>query len=349
MKACVLNGIGQLDYMEIEKPIPEKDEVLLKVKACGICSSDVPRIFKTGTYHFPTIPGHEFAGEIVETGAEVDAGLMGRKAAVFPLKPCFKCDACKQQEYARCSNYDYYGSRCDGAYSEYIAVKAWNLVFYTDILDSYAALCEPASVALHALQRAGVTEENAASKSIAVIGTGTIGILCALWASALGSTKVIVVGRSEDRLTQISKIWKEICCENSSDEKYAEKLSAITGTDGADIVIEAVGTDASLESAILSAKRGGTIVLMGNPDGNKQLEKSIYWKLLRSEITLVGTWNSQYSQANNNWKSTIEAMESGKLKVEGLITHEFSLEDYDNALKVVMDREDLPIKVMLKP
>ena len=88
-------------------PVRQAGEVLLKVHACGICGSDLPRVFTKGTYHFPTIPGHEFAGEIVEAD---DPSLVGRRAAVFPLLPCRKCEACQVGEYAQCSDYDYYGS-----------------------------------------------------------------------------------------------------------------------------------------------------------------------------------------------------------------------------------------------
>ena len=89
MKACVLEAVGQLIYQDVPDPIPKENEVLLEVKACGICSSDIDRIFKTGTYHFPTIPGHEFSGKIIGFGKGVDPELLGKRAAVFPLLPCF--------------------------------------------------------------------------------------------------------------------------------------------------------------------------------------------------------------------------------------------------------------------
>ena len=131
MKALNLHAVGDLRYEDVPMPVRQAGEVLLKVHACGICGSDLPRVFTKGTYHFPTIPGHEFAGEIVEAD---DPSLVGRRAAVFPLLPCRKCEACQVGEYAQCSDYDYYGSRRDGAFAEYIAVKEWNLVFFDDSL-----------------------------------------------------------------------------------------------------------------------------------------------------------------------------------------------------------------------
>ena len=101
MKACVLEGIGQLKYKDVEIPVMKKGEVLVNVKACGICSSDIPRIFTTGTYHFPTIPGHEFCGQIVDAAEDVDKSYIGKRAVIFPLLPCGECPSCKEKEYAR--------------------------------------------------------------------------------------------------------------------------------------------------------------------------------------------------------------------------------------------------------
>jgi L-iditol 2-dehydrogenase len=122
MMACNLHGIGDLKYEEVQTPVMGDGEVLIRIMAAGICGSDIPRVYEKGTYHFPTITGHEFAGVIVDA-AEQDRHLIGKKAAVFPLLPCGKCGACQIGEYAQCEDYDYYGSRRDGGFAEYIAVK----------------------------------------------------------------------------------------------------------------------------------------------------------------------------------------------------------------------------------
>src|SRR5574344_2962278 len=100
MKALNLYGVGDLRYDEVARPVPAADEVLLRVKAVGICGSDLPRVFEKGTYHFPTIIGHEFAGEVA---AAEDTVLVGGRAAVFPLVPCGGCSACQPGQYAQCS------------------------------------------------------------------------------------------------------------------------------------------------------------------------------------------------------------------------------------------------------
>ena len=139
MHAAVLHAVGDLRYEEVAFPAVAEDEVLVKVKNCGICGSDVGRVLAHGTYHFPTIPGHEFSGEVV---FDAENKLTGKRVAVFPLLPCFSCENCKEERYANCTNYNYYGSRCDGGYAEYIAVKRFNLVELPDAVSfEEGAMC----------------------------------------------------------------------------------------------------------------------------------------------------------------------------------------------------------------
>ena len=179
MKILNLRGVGdiRLEQRDVEGLAP--GQVLLKIGACGICSSDEARIFETGTYHFPTVPGHEFAGVIVDAAEDVDRSYIGRKASVFPLLPCMECESCKKHEYETCSNYKYFGSRNDGAYAEFLAVPVWNLNFVEDNVDiKVAALSEPAAVALHATKKGKIKSGD----DVAVIGTGAIGLMIACFA-----------------------------------------------------------------------------------------------------------------------------------------------------------------------
>ena len=123
-KTWVLNlyAVGDLRYEQIDLPKITEDEVLIQIKACGICSSDIERCFVNGTYHFPTVPGHEFSGKIVAVGNEKNSNFLGKRAVVFPMLPCFNCDACKEENYAQCHNYSYFGSRQDGGFSEFLVL-----------------------------------------------------------------------------------------------------------------------------------------------------------------------------------------------------------------------------------
>ena len=343
MKACVLYAVGDLRYEEAPKPSPGKNEVLIKIKASGVCGSDIPRVFTKGTYHFPTIPGHEFAGQIVEVGEGTDSRLVGRKAAVFPLLPCKKCEACNIGEYAQCKEYNYFGSRCDGGFAEYIAVPVWNLVMVPDSL-SYeeAAMAEPAAVAVHALRQASIE----IGDSVVIFGAGPIGLMLGQWAQAWGAGKVLLVDIDEGKIA----FAKEMGFENVWNSKNGEPIKWIhemTGNRGADLAVEGAGVSSTLEQCLGCVRPFGRIVAMGNPAGDMKLSQKAYWELLRKQLTISGTWNSSFvSLPKNDWDLAINAMAQGMINVKPFITHKFSLKQCNEALIMMKDRSTFFNKVM---
>ena len=341
MKACVLEAVGELRLKEVPTPKPKKGEVLLRVRACGICSSDIDRIFKTGTYHFPTIPGHEIAGEIVEVGENVDKALLNRRAVVFPLLPCFRCRSCLAGKYARCDHYNYFGSRCDGGFAEYLAVPIWNLKLFPNHLPfSVAAICEPASVALHALDMAQMSPGD----TIAIVGSGTIGILAAMWANICGAGRVILIGRNSEKLICAQSFCT---CEtiNIYEHEPSEYVFETTQGIGADISMEFVGTSEGVSTVISTTKKGGIVVLTGNPAGKICLERSVYWKILRNEINMRGTWNSEYSSARNDWDEALNYMSNGQLDPKALISSFMPIYNFQLAFEMLRSRKDI-IKIV---
>lgn len=331
MKALVLEDVGKLVYKEVPTPTPQAGEVLLHIKACGICSSDFDRCLKTGTYHFPTIPGHEFAGQVVAVGDGVDSALIGRRAAVFPLLPCRKCDQCRIEAYARCRNYNYFGSRCDGAFAEYIAVPVWNLQLFDDTLDySVAALCEPAAVAYHSVAAADVRY----GVEVCIIGTGTIGILAGMWARERGCG-VTFVSRNERKNEFLRRLGFNSFL--ASGESDAEAFP---------IVLECVGSDMSLAEAVQRVSTAGHVVLVGNPDGDKNLSRKRYWKILREEVTVKGVWNSSYTSSNNEWHKVLLELTAKQGLFSQLITSKFPLSDGIAVFDAIRGSEKLEIKGM---
>lgn len=344
MKACVLESVGALHYKEVETPRPRQGEVLLQVKACGICSSDIDRVFKTGTYHFPTIPGHEFSGKVVGLGDGTASTYLNRRAAVFPLLPCFECPSCLIGEYARCDHYNYFGSRCDGGFAEYICVPTWNLVPFSENLSySAAAMCEPAAVALHAVTAAKIAVGN----TVVVVGCGTIGILAAMWAKLQGAKKVILVGRGKEKVEAARSMGFQYVISALLQDSEKEILDLTDGK-GADVALELAGNSSAVSTAITCVKKGGTVVLTGNPAGDITLDRNIYWKILRKELTVVGTWNSSYNASKNDWTVALEYMEKGLLPVEKLITHRVKLDECEDAFSVLRKPETGAIKVMFE-
>ena len=325
MKAAVLHAVGDLRYEEVPYPVAGEGEVLLRVMAAGVCGSDIPRVFTKGTYHFPTIPGHEFAGRIVESR---DPALLGRKAAVFPLLPCRKCAACQVGEYVKCEHYDYYGSRRDGAFAEYLAVDRRNLVLLDDSISfEVASLMEPAAVARAAVRRMQI----GLGDTVVIFGAGPIGLLAAQWAVQAGAGVVRVVDISEEKLA----FAKQFGFEAYDPDRDGLCHCALEGT----------GASAALNNAVKALAPNGRLVLMGNPFGDMTIERSVYSEILRREITLCGTWNSSYNDRINDWKAVADAMAKGSMRFAELITHRFPLSRCNEALEMMRDKKEFFTKV----
>lgn len=324
-KAANLHGINDLRYEDVILSRNNDDEVLVQVKSCGICGSDISRVYQKGTYNFPTVIGHEFSGKVVYDEKEE---LLNKKVAVFPILPCFECENCKNENYATCKNYNYYGSRCNGGMSEYIWIKRWNLVVMDDKL-SYdeGAMCEPVSVAHHAVMKLNVQK----GETLFVSGAGTIGLIVGMWAKLFGVTKVYY--------TDIDKRKIE----------FAEKLGFSEYRDGVftDCVLEGTGSESGITKCLQVAKSQGKCVFMGNPGKDIFLERDAYWQILRKELKISGTWNSSYGEKQNDWQESLEAMTEKKIDITLLITHRFLLEECNKAFETIKNKEEFCVKVML--
>ena len=330
MNALVLHGIGDLRYEKVDNYELQKDFVIVKIKYCGICSSDVERVFINGTYHFPTIPGHEMAGEIVCVNDD-DLDLLGRRVCIFPLIPCGECSNCLMGEYPQCSNYNYFGSRCDGGFSEYLLVPKWNLVFFDASIDyKVACLCEPSAVSLHALKIADVKK----GESVAISGTGTIAILIGFLAKNIGAS-VTIVGRNINKLNKIKEFGFDIL--EVKDINNSKKFNK---------VFEVVGSNESINQSVELLDSFGTVVLVGNPKGDVVFDKNTYWKILRKQLVVTGSWNSSYNERVNDWKEIVLLMKDSDIPFEKLITKEFLLEDSKEAFDFIMNDKSNKFKVV---
>ena len=344
MKARVLHAVGDLRYEEVSMPDVKSGEVLLKVKACGICGSDIPRIFVNGTYHFPTIPGHEFAGEVVAVADKENENLIGMHAAVFPLIPCRKCTSCNKGTYETCKSYDYLGSRSDGAFAEYVRVPVWNLVpISEDLPYEEAAMAEPVAVALHALRQAQIE----VGDTVAVYGPGTIGILIAQWARAWGAKKVLLIGTDLNNYEFIENLGFTDYF-NASKGDPIQWVMEQTNGNGADIAIEAVGVQATACNCLESVASGGKVIFVGNPHGDFTFPQNTYWQILRKQLKIFGTWNSSYNNTpKSDWSIVVDALASGAINVKPLITHRYTLENMHEGLEIMRDNKEFYSKVMV--
>ena len=332
MKAYPLRAVGSIKYEDIPYPELLPGWCIVKVKAAGICSSDIPRIFKKGTYHFPTVCGHEFSGVVSETDGENNQAYLGKSVGVFPLIPCKKCEQCVQGKYEMCSHYDYIGSRRDGAFAEYVSVPAWNLIeLNAGISYEEAAMMEPLAVSLHAIKRFDIKD----SDNIAIVGTGMIAFAAAQWGIALGAKSVTVLGRSDSKRELAESIpGIRYGLINDCNEQF-------------DCVLEAVGSNEAINQSVTLAKPGGRIVLMGNPEGDIVYSQDTYWKILRKQLIIKGTWNSSYEKdAMCDWLEVRDALFQKRINVMPLISHKFDQTQLIEALNLMKEHKEPYCKVM---
>lgn len=346
MKAAVLYAPGDLRIVEVEIPVPGPDDVLVKLSACGICGSDIPRVLTQGTYHFPTIPGHEFSGTVVDIGINVDKSFMGQRVSVIPLIPCRKCKFCELGMFAQCEKYGFLGSRDDGGFAEYIKVPATNIVHVPEeVNDEAAAMLEPICVALHVIQNNGVSYGD----NVAVFGLGAVGNFIAQWAKAFGAKHVFAI----DVIPEKIKIAKDVGLVDSMLGGESEIESLImekTIGKGIDVAIEAAGSTAVFSQAIKLLRTEGKFGLVGRPVGGMTIEDKIYEKILRGQILIRGTWSFEFTKfPHHAWMTSIDAIKRKDIIIEPLITHRFPIDKTFEAIKMMDDRKEFINKILIKP
>ena len=348
MEALVLNGVGDLRYEQMRIPPISDGQVRVRIGYCGVCGSDIPRIFTKGTYSFPTVCGHEFAGTVDLCGAGVDEFKQGDNVVVFPLIWCGACAACENGKYVQCSDYDYLGSRSDGAFAEFVVVPKENIIRIPEgVTLAEAAQTEPAAVALHAIRRC---QESLVGKTVAVFGTGPIGLMVAQWARIMGSTQVLLFDIITEKLDLAKRLgFKNVF--NSASINPIDVIDTQTERKGAHVCIEAAGVPQTYLYALGSVQHGGSVVLLGNPIGDVTLTASLISQLMRREVRVLGTWNSDYSVSGNDddWRTVLQAIASGKLDLSTLITHKVSLKDSTEVLHMMKEKREFYAKVLIHP
>lgn len=346
MKAWVLHGIGDIRLEEVKEPQPAEGEVIVKVKSAGICGSDIPRIYRTGTYCFPTIPGHEFSGIVADVGIGVKPEWKNKRVGVFPLIPCRVCASCKKAQYEMCGSYGYLGSRQDGGFAEYVAVPEWNLIELPESVSfGEAAMMEPMSVAVHAMRRAQPDKD-----SVCVIcGLGTIGMLLLAFLKDAGVQNVLVVCNKDFQRRTAAKFGlKPSCCCDGRTENVSEWIMEHTDNRGADLFFECVGKNETVSQAVGLTAPAGKVIFVGNPASDMVFQKAVYWKILRSQLTVLGTWNSSFTHSmGDDWHYVMERLQNRRIRPEELVTHRFPLERLSDGLILMRNKTEEFGKVMM--
>lgn len=348
MHALVLHAVGDARYEEVPRNEPGQGEVRVRIGFCGVCNSDMARFFGKGPYAFPLVCGHEFGGVIDRIGEGVAGFSVGDRVAVFPLLWCGRCGACERRQYAQCLDYDYLGSRRDGAFADYVIAPARNLLRVADSVSlEEAAMIEPAAVALHALRRAG---NCSVGENVAIFGAGPIGLMAAQWARVMGASKVIVIDMVPEKL----ELARRLGFQHVVDLREADPVEAVehlTGGLGAEITVEAAGVPQAMLQALRSVRHGGRVVMLGNPTADVTLPATLISQLMRREVQIFGTWNSEYSSLSeeDDWHRSLAAMADGVIDVKPLVTHRVPLSDAWSALQMMRDRSAFYCKVLIHP
>ncbi len=354
MKAMVFYEKLNMKYEEIDIPQVGPDEVLVKVKACGICGSDIAYYWgmsplETEDGKGPLVLGHELSGEIVELGdLPKSLGLfkVGDRVAVDPLQYCNACEVCKKGQVNLCEEKLVTGVSVNGGFAEYVKSKYTTLFKLPEnVTYEQAAFCEPLGDAIYAVQKLEVT----LGDFCVVIGPGPIGLAEAQLIKSSGAGTLVVIGTRDYRL--------DVAKNNGADHVYnikdsaskyytsdiTKKISDLTGGKMADRVLVATGNPESMKIPFDISGRRSIIVFFGLPGENDVVEvpalQSIFW-----DKTIKFSWLAPLT-----WPKAINAISTKLIDVESLVTHKFKLEELVSALEKVKNRVGNPLKALVIP
>lgn len=313
MKAGVLHAKDDIRYEEYPSPVIGDGEVLVKVRATGICGSDIPRVFGDGAHFFPIVLGHEFSGDVVEVGKNVKTIKVGDKVAGAPLLPCMKCEDCQKGNYSLCKHYSFIGSREQGSFAEYVKVPEKNAVkFDPSISYEQGALFEPSTVGLHGLN----CVDYKGGGDVAILGGGNIGLFTAQWARIFGAKRVFVFDIDDDRLKLAKDLGVDVTI-NTKTEDVMSKVNEYTDGRGFEYVYETAGVNALHKLAFEIAGNKSSVCFIGTPTRDLTFTPELLEKMLRKEFILTGSWMS-YSAPfpGKEWELTAHYYNTGALRFD---------------------------------
>lgn len=343
MKALVLTEYGKFEYMDVPKPVPGPEDVLIKVKACSICGSDVHGMDgSTGRRIPPVIMGHEASGVIEKTGERVENYTEGDRVTFDSTIYCGKCHYCRKGRINLCENRRVLGVSCreyrqNGAFAQYIAVPQRVLYRLPDEVSfEKASMVEPLSVALHAVNGTPVCINDTA----VVTGAGTIGLLIVQLLKVNGCGKIIVVDIEQKKLDLALSLGATQVLRADKTDVISEVMESTGGT-GADIVLEAVGIAQTVRTAVFSTAKGGSVTLVGNVSPEVELPLQT---VVTREISVNGSCGS-----SGEYDRCLDLIAKGVVDVDIMISKAIPLKDGAEWFKKLYNREPGLRKVVLNP
>ncbi|MFB6268398.1 MAG: zinc-binding dehydrogenase [Halobacterium sp.] len=333
MKAIVQTGAEAVELQERDRPAPSADEVLVRVDTAGLCGSDAHAYRYEDGYEWIPIPrvmGHEYAGEVVEVGSDVDEFAVGDKVVEEPIHDCGHCFQCKNGEPNVCQNFSITGMHRDGAYTEFVAVAPQHLhAVPDDVPLEHAAITEPTSIAARAVLTQSVTEPG---HNVLVEGPGPIGVLTACIADSMGAN-VTVSGLGRDgayRLPLVDDLGIDtLNLDDASLEAYAD---AATDDVGFDVVFDTTGHKSGVEMAVDVVRKGGQVVVVGLPGDPSELFMT---PPVRGEVDI----NTSYGSTWRNFEQALRLMDNGAVDAGAIVDTSYSTDDPEAAFEAFLHSE----------
>jgi len=339
MLAARLVEIGKpLELVQMPIPAPQAGEVLVRVRATGICSSDLHyQDGKSKVTRLPLTLGHEIAGEVVETGDGVTEFSAGDRVCLFYLVTCGRCLMCTTGRDNYCPDAKMLGKNIDGGFAEYLCVPARNLFKLPDEIPYThgALLGDAVATPFHALSRAGVkTGDN-----VLVIGIGGLGLHAIQIARIMGAAQVIAADISPEKLALAKKVGATAAL-NPQNKDFTDRINAMTGK-GVDVAIELIGLPQTIRTAIDLTGIGGKIVIVGICPEDVGINP--YHDLLLKEKTIMGSAD----QSREDFPVIIDLAARGRINLDHSVSHELSLEEINRGLEMLRRKEDNPVRIMI--
>jgi L-iditol 2-dehydrogenase len=342
MKAAMLYGVKDLRVEDVPVPKVEAGEVLVKVKAATTCGTDL-KILQRGyvekVIKLPTIFGHEWAGEVVETGEGLEWPQKGMRVRAGNSAPCLHCTMCQKGKYNLCENMIWLW----GAYAEYIKVPARMVLVNTQEIPRHvsyeeAAITEPLACVLHGVEEARVKLDD----TVAIIGAGPIGLLHLLTVKKMGAEKVIIIDLVEERLNFAEKLGADETV-NAGKVDAVETVRQLTDGYGADVVIEAIGLPTTWEQALKLVRKGGTVLEFGGCPSGTEIKLSTE-QLHYGEVTVLGAFHT----TPLHFRKAINLIACRTVDVRPLITRKMRLEEIKEAFEILSTSKS-EIKIAVNP
>ena len=320
-------------------PTPSSNELLVEVKATAICGTDVHIYAGDMAVTYPLVPGHEVAGVVRDVGDEVSAFSAGDAVVVNPNLDCNSCDRCLIGKENICRNIQLMGRETDGVLRQYLTIpRTHAFKMPSHISFEEGALLQPLSTVVHAHRLADIKP----TESVVVLGLGASGLMHVQLSKLAGAYPVIAVGRSQWKIDLARQRDADMLVGAASEDPVAKVLELTDGR-GADVVIEAVGTPATLQQCLDMTKPGGRVVVFGiSPQPLPSLD---LFRMYLTEKTMIfprATTRADYYR-------TVELVASKRLDLKSLITQEYALEDAAHAFKFAEEEQSKVLRVVMKP